>query len=83
MANTFDPYLEWLRIPRDQRPPNHYQLLGLNQFESDPQVIKTAAYQRMTQLKAFAIGPHSLQSQQLLNEVSSARLCLLNAENKF
>jgi hypothetical protein len=31
--------------PKDQ-PPNHYRLLGLEAFESDPEVIESAADQQ-------------------------------------
>lgn len=45
MADDFDPYRKWLGIvPKDQ-PPNHYRLLGIELFESDPDVIEGAADQ--------------------------------------
>ncbi|MCH2183649.1 MAG: hypothetical protein MK108_16750, partial [Mariniblastus sp.] len=28
----FDPYLKWLGIRDDERPPNHYRLLGFDQY---------------------------------------------------
>ena len=43
MAADFDPYYKWLGIhPKDQ-PPHHYRLLGVELFESDPEVIEAAA----------------------------------------
>ncbi len=36
---TFAPYHKWLGIPPADQPANHYRLLGLNLFESDPDVI--------------------------------------------
>ena len=36
----FDPYHKWLGIPKDQRPPTHYQLLGISPTEQDREVIE-------------------------------------------
>ena len=33
---TFDAYHEWLGIPPKDQPPNHYRLLGIELFESQP-----------------------------------------------
>ena len=78
----FDPYHKWLGIrPKDQ-PPNHYRLLGLDLFESDAEVIDAAANRQMAYLQQRATGEHAAQSQKLLNEISAARLCLLNPKRK-
>ena len=82
MSEQFDPYRKWLGIPPDEQPPHHYRLLGLVPFESDSEVIATAADGRMALLKQFQNGPYSAYSQQLLNEVAAARLCLLNPEKR-
>jgi len=81
-AEPFDPYLKWLGIPKKHQPPHLYRLLGIQQFESDPDVIANAADQRMVHLRNLAGGKHGDLSQKLLNEVSSARVTLLNAERK-
>ena len=47
MSENFDPYYKWLAIPPEEQPPHHYRLLGVQRFESDPDVIATAADQRM------------------------------------
>ena len=78
----FDPYHKWLGIPADQQPPNHYRLLGLAAFESDTDVIDTAAEQRTVFLRTFQTGPNSELATRLLNEVSAARVCLLNGKSK-
>ena len=77
MGETFDAYHKWLGIPPDEQPPNAYRLLGISLFESDPDVIIAAADQRMIHLRARQISRHSVLSQQLLNEVAAAKLCLL------
>ena len=82
MAPTFDPYYKWLAIPPAEQPPNHYRLLALAMFESDPDVIATAADQRMAHVRSFQGGQYVDASQRLLNELAVARLCLLKPEKK-
>ncbi len=78
----FDPYYKWLAIPPEDQPPDHYRLLGVQRFESDADVIATAADQRMAHLRTFQAGKHGAHSQQLLNEIAVARVCLLNPTRK-
>jgi len=78
----FDPYHKWLGIPPQDQPPNHYRLLGINLFESDADVIDAAAEKQMTYVRGCANGPHVAQSQKLLNELSAARLCLLDPKKR-
>ncbi len=78
----FDPYRKWLGIPEWEQPPNHYRLLGINLFENDLDVIETAADRQMGHIRNYQAGKHSQLSQRLLNELSAARVCLLNPEKK-
>lgn len=78
MTTDFDPYQQWLGIGPHERPPSHYRLLGLQPFESDPGVIQAAADQRMIYVRTFQTGPKSVYTQQLLNELAGAKLCLLD-----
>lgn len=82
MSEAFDPYYKWLGIPPAEQPPNHYRLLGVTLFESDLDVIANAAEQRIGHVRAFQIGKHSDESQQILRAISAARVCLLNADKK-
>ena len=82
MAEQFDPYYQWLGIPQDERPINKYRLLALQLFESDEDVIANAADRQMAFIRTFQSGVHSAESQMLLNELSSARVTLLNKESK-
>ena len=82
MPAEFDPYRELLGIETPGRPPDHYTLLGLKLFESDPQRIDAADTQRMGQLQDMANSELVDHSQRLLNEMSAARRCLLNAVQK-
>lgn len=78
----FDPYHKWLAIPPAEQPPNLYRLLALNLFESDSDVIDSAANARMIHLRSLQSGPHGELTQRLLNEIAAARLCLLKPEKK-
>ncbi|HMC12560.1 MAG TPA: hypothetical protein VKH44_14775, partial [Pirellulaceae bacterium] len=78
MSASFDPYHKWLGIPADEQPVSLYRLLGLQPFETDSDVIETAADQRLRLLKTFQDGPHGALSQKLLNEISRARQRLLD-----
>jgi hypothetical protein len=82
MQEGFDPYRKWLGIPPRDQPPHHYRLLGVEPFETDPDVIANAADARMAQVKNFQGGKHSAASQRILNELAAAKVCLLNPEKK-
>lgn len=82
MDDGFDPYYEWLGIPRRDQPPNWYRLLGIEQFEENANVIERAADRQMGHLRTFQTGAHARDSQRLLNEVSAARVGLLSPERK-
>jgi formylglycine-generating enzyme required for sulfatase activity len=78
----FDPYHIWLGIPPEDQPPSHYRLLAIPELESNPDVIDAGAEQRTVFLRTFQTGDQFQLAEQLLNEVSAARICLLNAEQK-
>lgn len=78
MVDEFDPYRKWLGLRDPERPPNHYRLLGLELYEDDRDVIDSAADRQMAHVRTFASGPHAGLSQRVLNELSLARLCLID-----
>jgi hypothetical protein len=82
MAESFDPYRKWLGIAPEDQPPNHYRLLGISLFESDPDVIDNAATRQMTHVRAFQASKHAALSQRILKELTIAKLCLLTPERK-
>jgi len=82
MPDHFDPYHVWLGIPPEEQPPHHYRLLGLRQFESNPDAISNALDQRLSHLRSVQAGKRGALSQQVLNEVSAAGVCLLDAARK-
>ena len=79
---SFDPYYKWLGIPPDEQPPHHYRLLAIKLFEADADVIESAADQRMAHLRDAQGGKNAALSQKLLNEISTAKVELLNPEKK-
>jgi hypothetical protein len=79
---VFDPYHKWLGIPPKDQPPNHYRLLGLEPFESDVEVIEAAANRQMGYVQQRATGKNAAISQKLLNELSAARVCLLDSRKR-
>ena len=81
-AKAFDPYYEWLGIPPKDQPSNHYRLLGIELFESNLKVIRTAANRQMAHLRTFHRGEHAKASENLLNEVAVAMVCLVDPEAK-
>ena len=82
MAQAFDPYHVWLGIPPSEQPPNCYRLLGIALFESNADVVATAADRQMGHLRTYQSGKHSELSQRLLNEVARAKVCLLTPAKK-
>ncbi|MCH8922292.1 MAG: hypothetical protein IIA67_03965 [Planctomycetes bacterium] len=82
MTDGFDPYHSWLGIPPRHQPPNHYRLLGLQMFESDVDVIANTASRQMSHVRTFQTGQHAALSQQILNEIAAAKVCLLNPQKK-
>jgi hypothetical protein len=77
MSEQFDPYRKWLGIPPKDQPPNHYRLLGIPLFEDDLDVIENAADRQMAHVRTYQSSQHATASQQILNELAAAKLCLL------
>jgi hypothetical protein len=82
MPVAFDPYHRWLGIPPKDQPANHYRLLGIDRFESDQEVIRDAAEQRMAHVRTYHLGQYSELSQRILNELAAAKACLLDPQRK-
>lgn len=78
----FDPYLEWLEIPPQRRPPTYYDLLGLAAFECDPERIQQAALKRIELVRRYKVGRREDAASQLEHELTQAWNCLRDAERK-
>ena len=77
-----DVYKEWLGIPPGPRPPDHYELLRCVRFEDDAEKVR-AHYRKLNgHVRKYATGQYSVQSQELLNELAKAMLCLTDPERK-
>lgn len=81
-TENFDPYRDWLGIEPWELPADHYRLLGLARFEADPVRIAAAADERMMRMRAVQAGPRGAYSHKLLNELATAKLCLLSPPAK-
>lgn len=82
MLEEFDPYSQWLGILAHERPVDHYRLLGIARFTSDPAVITAAADRRMAMIRSYQTGPRGRFTQPLLNEIAGAKLCLINSPSR-
>jgi hypothetical protein len=77
-----DVYKEWLGIPDGPRPPDHYQLLRLKQFEDSVDKVR-ANYKKLNgHVRKYATGQYMEESQALLNELAKVMLCLTDLERK-
>ncbi len=79
---TLDVYKSWLGIPDGPRPPGHYELLRLVEFEDDPEKIRANYKKLNAHVRKYASGQFSARSQELLNELAKAMLCLTDPERK-
>src|SRR5664279_354163 len=82
MAKQLDVYKEWLGIADAKLPLNHYQLLRLPQFEDDPAKVRLHYRKMNSHVRKFASGDYAQQSQDLLNELAKAMLCLTDTRRK-
>jgi hypothetical protein len=82
VTEQFDPYHVWLGIAPKDQPPNHYRLLSVDLFETDPDVIENAADKHTVHLRTFQLSKYRDLAETLLNEVATARICLLNPQKK-
>lgn len=82
MAKKFDPMHEWLGISPAEQPPSHYRLLGIEKFESRPDVIQSAANRLKDLLQKNATAGHGEDAKDLYEEVKKAKKILLNEERK-
>ncbi len=82
MTQTLDVYRDWLKITEPARPLSHYQLLRLKKFEDNPAKIREHYRAMNAHVRKFAAGEFAKQSQDLLNELARAMLCLTDAQRK-
>ena len=71
-------YRLMLGLPAAVSVPDHYELLGVQQFEDDPERIHTAAINRNRQLLSWQNSQFHVDADRLMNEVVAAREVLLD-----
>ena len=78
-----DIYSEILDIPPGDRPPDYYQLLGLEELDADPESVQGALLERSRLIRQWALS-EDLQErvEELLNEVHRAAYVLGDPERK-
>ena len=79
---ALDVYRDWLGIKETARPLNHYSLLRLKKFEDDTAKIRTHYRKMNAHVRKYSTGEFSAASQNLLNELAQAMLCLTDAQRK-
>src|SRR5262245_19714407 len=79
MSDPFNAYHEWLGLPVDAASPTYYQILGLAELESDARKIAQAGDRALTRVRGFRPGSHAKEWSRLLDEINSAKSCLLDA----
>ena len=77
-----DVYKEWLGIPEGDRPPDHYTLLRLVMFEDDVEKVRSNYRKLNGHVRTYASGLYLKASQDLLNELAKAMLCLTDRESR-
>lgn len=82
VADSFDPYFEWLGIESGSQPPDHYRLLGLKQFESDTELIGRAADAAMAKVRRIRPGVNLTEWSQMLDRLGATKTCLLDPASK-
>lgn len=75
-----DPY-EWLGVPKSQRPPTHYQLLGVRP-EADELAVEAAADRQLARLEEERAGPFPASVDRLVAEVVEARDTLIDPDRR-
>jgi hypothetical protein len=75
---AFDPYHQWLGIPKDKRPPTHYQILGIAPDERSHYVIRGAAERQRQYVLSFEHGIYRAKADEVLGAIADAEVVLLD-----
>jgi len=77
-----DVYRDWLGIKEPNRPLDFYQLLRLERFEDNVDRIRRHYRKLNAHTRKYSTGKYAELSQQVLNELARAMLCLTDAKRK-
>jgi hypothetical protein len=83
MPPTFNAYHEWLGLLGEITNPSYYEILGLDELEPDPDKIAQAGDRALARVRGFRPGAHAKEWSRLLDEISSAKRCLLDPPVKL
>ena len=78
MQESFNPYAAFLGFPPGRTPRNYYELLGLPLLEPDPEKISQAVERLRNQVRQIRPGGYLVEWQQVLDELTAAKICLLD-----
>ena len=76
MLEIFSPYRDWLKLTSSR--PNFYNLLGLQELETDRDAIDRAAAAVLAKVRKIQPGQQAATWVSLLKEIEQARDCLLD-----
>src|SRR5438552_2311156 len=80
---TVDTFVicDWLGVPPDQWPPDHYTLLGLQPGESRVERIEQQVQQRLERVRRYQLtNPEA--ATEAMNRLAQAFVCLTDAQAK-
>ncbi|HVW37738.1 MAG TPA: hypothetical protein VHB99_10555, partial [Pirellulales bacterium] len=81
MSRDFDALYEWLGIPPEDQPPDHYRLLGLRAFEADAAAIAEAARRQIAQVEKLG-GERPAHARAVIERLRAAERSLKTPETK-
>jgi hypothetical protein len=82
VAETFNPYADWLGVRSASAQPNHYELLKLETFASDQDAILTAANVQMAKVRGIRPAERVDDWRRVLDELATAKHCLTDFVEK-
>ncbi len=82
MSVDLDPYRDWLGVTVAQRPLSYYQLLGVEAFESDRELIQRAADAQAAKVQQHLAGAAARLAKRTVYELECAKQCLLDPDTK-
>ena len=82
MDEAFDPYIQWLDIPRAEQPANYYRLLGLKPLEGNLERIARALKLRTDQVQLRDDGTHPEAARRVREHLAGAGKILLDPTMK-
>jgi hypothetical protein len=73
---SFNPYKQWLEISYQGTVPSYYEMIGIDESETDGQLIKAAANRALARVRGHRPGDQAAIWTGLLDQLSQAAACL-------